>query len=292
MIEKKVGTLKSFDGSPIYYELRGSGPALIFIYGIACQMNHWHHQISYFSKSHTVLTFDLRGHHKSNPIAKANDISIYDIAKDVDSLMKQLQIQKADFVGHSFGTTVILALFELFPERIISATFVNGFSRNPIKNMFGTDLVEKFYYFIKNQYEHNSDIWNTIWRSAIENPLSMYLAGLVGGFNLRLTQFKDIEVYARGVSRMDLHIFFQLFEELMRYHGELVLTQIKVPVLVISGESDTVTPFEFQMEFQKLIPHCVFVSVPYGSHCTQLDFPDYFNLKLQEFLQSSRSLRS
>ncbi len=284
-IPKTVGKFESFDGSPIYYEVRGEGEPLVLVYGIACLINHWHHQIDYFSKSYKVIAFDLRGHQKSNPINGTQELKMSSLTKDIKGLLAHLNIESAHFAGHSFGAPLILHLFDTNPELVRSMIFINGFAKNPIKGMFGLDVVEPFFYFIKTQYEQQPALWNTLWKLAIDNPMSMYLAALAGGFNLRVTQFKDIEVYARGVARLNLEVFLSLFEELMQYDGESVLPRVSVPTLIMSGEKDFVTPIRFQYHFKEMIPNSEFVLVPYGSHCTQLDFPDYVNLKIDAFLK-------
>ncbi|RYZ87404.1 MAG: alpha/beta hydrolase, partial [Proteobacteria bacterium] len=210
--EKETGTFRSFDGTSIYYETRGQGQPLVLIYGIACLMNHWHHQMDYFSKHYKVITFDLRGHHKSQPLGNPQNLKLTDIVQDVIGLLEHLKIEKAHFAGHSFGAPVLLDLFRLHSSAVASMIFINGFSKNPIKGMFGLDVVEPFYYFVRDQFKKNPDLWTTLWRMSVDNPLAMLAAGAAGGFNLRLTNFKDIEVYARGVARMDLRTFLVLFE--------------------------------------------------------------------------------
>lgn len=283
-IEKEIGTFESFDGTPIYYEVRGQGEPLIFVYGIACLMNHWHHQVNFFSKKYKVITFDLRGHHKSTPIANTKNLNIESLAKDISHLLAHLEISNAHFLGHSFGAPVILESFKINPGVVKSMTFINGFAKNPIKGMFGLEVVEPFFYYIKSEYERNPDLWNNLWKLAVYNPVAMHLAALAGGFNLKLTHFKDIEVYARGVAQMDLSIFLPLFEALMNFNGEDILETIDKPTLIISGENDRVTPKSFQHTFHEKIHGSEFVVIPYGSHCTQLDFPDYVNLKIKDFL--------
>jgi len=286
--EKETGVFQSFDNTPIYYEVRGQGEPLVLIYGIACLMNHWHHQMEYFSQNYKVITFDIRGHHKSQPLGNPQNLKISDLIQDLQGLMKHLNISKAHFAGHSFGAPLLLDLYRVQPELVGSMIYINGFSKNPIKGMFGLDVVEPFYYFVKEQYQKAPDLWTTLWRLAVDNPLSMLLAGAAGGFNLKLTHFKDIEVYARGVARMDLRTFLVLFEELMKFDGEEILPLVKIPTLIISGERDNVTPQKFQHEFHQKISGSEFVLVPYGSHCTQLDFPEYINMKIEEFLKKSR----
>lgn len=287
-IVKTAGYFKSFDNTEIYYETRGEGEPLVFVYGIACLMNHWHHQINYFSRNYKVISFDLRGHHKSNPVGNFDNLTISAMAKDVEGLLAHLNIRKAHFAGHSFGGPVLLDLYRLNPELFRSLCFVNAFAKNPIKNMFGLDVVEPFYRYIKAQYEKNPDMWTTLWRLAVDNPLSMQLAALAGGFNINVTHFKDIEIYARGVARMELPMFFAFFEELMKFNGDDILNEITTPTLIINGEKDGVTPKEYQQHLHESIRGSEMVVIPYGSHCCQLDFPDYFNLKYEKFLESTK----
>lgn len=286
-VSKTTGSFESFDGTPIYYEIRGEGEPLFLVYGIACLINHWHHQIEYFSKKYKVIAFDLRGHQKSTPVADFGQLSMEALAKDILGLMDHLKIPKAHFAGHSFGAPLILKVYDMSPNSVHSMIFINGFARNPIKGMFGLDVVEPFFYFVKSQYQSQPDVWNTLWKLAVDNPMSMYLAALAGGFNLKVTHFKDIEVYMRGVARLNLEVFLTLFEVLMEYNGEPVLEKIEAPALIISGEKDMVTPIRFQYHFKEKIKHSDFVLVPYGSHCTQLDFPDYTNLKIEKFLEGN-----
>ncbi len=285
-IPKVTGKFESFDGTPIYYEVRGKGTPLVLIYGIACPINHWHYQIEYFSKFYQVVTFDLRGHQKSTPVADMKNLTMDALTKDIIGLLGHLKIKKAHFAGHSFGAPLLIHLSAAKPQLIHSMIFINGFAKNPIKGMFGLDVIEPFFYFIKSKYETQPDMWNTLWKMAIDNPMTMYLTALAGGFNLKVTHFKDIEVYARGVARMNLEVFLRLFEALMKYDGENVLEKIKAPVFIIAGEQDLVTPVRFQTHLKDKIKHSEFLIVPYGSHCTQLDFPDYINLKIEKFLES------
>lgn len=287
LVEKQTGSFQSFDGTPIYFESRGKGEPLVLVYGIACLMNHWHHQVDAFSEHYRVITFDLRGHHKSLPLGNPQNLKIADVAKDLIGLMDHLGLPKAHFAGHSFGVPILLEFYKLAPERVSSFIFINGFSKNPLKGMFGLDVVEPFFFFMKEQYAKAPDLWTTLWRKVVDNPLAMILAGAAGGFNLKLTQFKDIEVYTRGVARMDLRIFMEMMEELMRFDGEEILPLIQVPTLIISGEKDNVTPMKFQIEFQQKIANSEYVLVPYGSHCTQLDFPEYVNTRIATFLKKT-----
>ncbi len=282
----RSGKFESFDGTSIYYEVRGEGQPLVLIYGIACLINHWHFQIDHFAQKYQMIAFDIRGHHKSAVPELEENISIEALAKDIPLLLKAVGIESAHFIGHSFGAPAMLMGYQMNPHLFRSLIFINGFAKNPIKGMFGLDVVEPLFKLLKTQYASNPGVVNMIWKKAIENPLSILSSGLLGGFNLKLTQFKDIEIYARGVAQTSLGVFIPFFEDMMNFDGESIAASVQVPTLIISGDKDMVTPLKFQEDFHRLIQGSAFVRIPYGSHCTQLDFPDYTNLTIQQFLSA------
>ncbi len=283
-VPKRTGSFKSFDGTPIYYEVRGEGRPIVLCYGIACLINHWLHQLRYFSKAYQTIVFDYRGHHNTPAPANRENLSIDAIVRDMKGLLDHLGIERASFWGHSYGVQIILRFFDLYPSSVSSLIFINGFASNPIKGMFGFDVIAPLFELFKQGYRTFPTALSTIWKTAISNPLAIPISSLAGGFNLRLAHFKDIEVYARGVASMDLEVFIKLFEEMMAYDGHPVLERINVPTLIISGSKDGVTPRDHQEKMHHQIRHSQFQNVPYGSHCTQLDLPDFVNLRIEKFL--------
>lgn len=285
LIPKQTGFFESFDGTPIYYEVRGEGKPLFLVYGIVCLMNHWQHQIKYFSQKYKVITLDLRGHH-STPVPQNRDnLTIDSIAQDIIGLSQHLGIKKASFWGHSFGTQILVRAYDLKPELFSNLVLINGFASNPLNGMFGTDVVNTVFDFAKQTYGILPETFSFMWKKLATNPIGMRLSALAGGFNLNLTSFKDIEIYAKGVASIDTDVFLGLFEKMMKYDGTSVLDRIDCPSLIITGEKDTVTPKEFQEIMYKKIKGSQFFVVPHGTHCSQLDMPDFVNMKIEKFLK-------
>lgn len=283
-VPKEIGTFKTRDGAELYYEIRGQGEPVVFVYGIACLLNHWHHQLHYFSSDMRVYAYDMRGHHQSTAGDPAK-CTVKGMGEDLAELLEHWNLDQVHLVGHSFGVPVLFETYNLVPDRIKSLAFINGFAQNPIKGMFGLDVVEPFFHFAKNMYEKNPEFFRAAWKAAVDNPLSIFMSGLAGGFNLQLTQFKDIEVYARGVGQLDLSVFIPLFENMMSFDGRKIAENVSVPTLVLAGDRDFVTPYKFQEDMHRLIRTSELVRLPYGSHCCQLDFPDYVNLRLEKHFQ-------
>lgn len=284
-VSKKTGTFTSFDGTPIYYEVRGSGKPIFLCYGLACLINHWTHQIKYFSREYQTIAFDYRGHHFSGTPDNRENLTLDAICQDIKGLADHLGIEQASFWGHSYGVQILLRYYDMFPETVSNMIFINGFATNPIKGMFGVDTVSTVFKLFKEGYKNFPETIGLIWRSAVTSPLAIPLSSLAGGFNLSLTSLKDIEVYARGVASMDLDIFISLFDQMMKYDGSPVLDRVKAPTLIISGSKDGVTPFSHQEKMHQRLKGSQLMRVPYGSHCTQLDLPDFVNLRIEKFLR-------
>lgn len=288
-IPKVTGYFKSFDETPIYYEVRGSGPPLVLAYGIGCLINHWHHQLNYFSQSYQTIVFDYRGHHKSAvPISQEN-LTIDSLAQDLLLLLKHLGIAKASLWAHSFGALVLLRAFDRDPSYCQNIVLINGFATNPIKDMFGNGVINSAFEIFKKGYERFPDTTRFMWQSAVDNPLSIRLAAFLGGFNLNLTSLKDIEVYVRGVASLPLDVFITFFDQMMSYDAQPVLNRIQVPTLIISGRQDSVTPRKYQELLHRSIRGSQFLEIPYGSHCVQLDLPEFINLRIEKFLREAHT---
>lgn len=284
-ILKKVGSFNSFDGTPIYFEKRGEGDPIVFCYGIGCLFNHWSPQISFFSKTNETIMFDYRGHHKT-PIPEDKDsLTIESLAKDVIALCEHFGYEKVNFVGHSFGVQVLLTVHRLKPELFKNLIFVNGLYRNPFEAMVEADKLVDLINHVKRVYNQMPPLFSKLWEKGVTNPLLVPLSSMAGGFNLSRTALKDIEIYARGVSAIDLRVFITFFEEMVAFQQEAHLSKIKTPTLIICGSKDALTPLEEQQKMNELIPNSELYVVPYGSHCTQLDFPEMVNLKIQQFIK-------
>ena len=107
---------------------------------------------------------------------------------------------------------------------------------------------------------------------------------MAGGFNPHLTSVTDIEVYLKALATINIEVFIKLFEAMMGYDGVDVTNRISFPTLLIAGEKDFVTPYKIQENLHKRIKGSELTKVPFGSHCTMLDMPEFVNLRIEKFL--------
>ncbi len=104
------------NGVALHYLQSGSGPDLVMLHGLGGNLAVWHlRMVSLLQEHFRVTTYDLRGHGRSS--MPPSGYTTRDMADDLCALMDGLGIVDADFVGHSFGSDVVLHFALLYPDR-------------------------------------------------------------------------------------------------------------------------------------------------------------------------------
>jgi 3-oxoadipate enol-lactonase len=99
----------------VYYEIHGSGPALVFAHGADGNTLTWFQQVAYFSESYTVITFDSRGYGRST--CPAEGLEMRRRKDDLKAVLDAVGIERAALVGHSLGGYSALPFALAYPER-------------------------------------------------------------------------------------------------------------------------------------------------------------------------------
>lgn len=98
------------DGARLYYQKRGTqdagGPTLLFIHGWCSNGTHWREQVRYFGKHYKTLVLDRRGSGRSTTPGSGHTPLQH--AKDIEALLKLLDIRRVIAVGHAGGGPVTL----------------------------------------------------------------------------------------------------------------------------------------------------------------------------------------
>src|SRR3954464_10822551 len=95
-------TIKTRDGTEIYYKDWGSGPAVVFSHGWPLSADAWDAQMLFLGeRGFRVIAHDRRGHGRSSQPWTGNDMDTY--ADDLATLAETLDLKGAIHVGHSTG---------------------------------------------------------------------------------------------------------------------------------------------------------------------------------------------
>ncbi|MDP3736516.1 MAG: alpha/beta hydrolase [Hyphomonadaceae bacterium] len=95
-------TVKTKDGTEIFYKDWGSGQPITFSHGWPLSADDWDSQMLFFlQKGYRVIAHDRRGHGRSSQTASGNEMDTY--ADDLATLFDALDLKQAVMIGHSTG---------------------------------------------------------------------------------------------------------------------------------------------------------------------------------------------
>ena len=114
--EPAGATFADVDGARVRYVDVGKGPAVVLIHGFASSLETWNGVVPRLAKSHRVIALDLKGFGWTD--RPAGDYSPEAQAKLVLDLLTQRGVDRAAFVGHSWGASVALAAALAAPQRV------------------------------------------------------------------------------------------------------------------------------------------------------------------------------
>ncbi|MBI4925841.1 MAG: alpha/beta hydrolase [Bdellovibrio sp.] len=277
------GYIKSFDGTKLFYTIEGQGTPLVFCYGLVCSSLHWCYQLEYFRQKYQVIWLDYRGQNHSETPACKDKITLAHVAMDLKVLLKELNISKAVFLGHSMGVNIVLEFFRQYHSSVSAMVLINGAPRGPLETLFAKNYLQKWFKFLIKTNAKFPFLLANFWKLQRLNP---FLLNLVKkkGFNSSLTPDKKIKQFYKEVFKTDFLVFLQLMQDYESYDCLQWLHTIDVPTLIIAGEKDKVIPLHQQELLHQLIPNSSLEIIKHGSHSPQMDLPELINLKIENFL--------
>lgn len=111
------------NGINLYYEIHGSGPAVLFAHGQGGNHLSWWQQVPHFSKHFTCITFDHRAFGQSHDV---DDKGRRGFGEDAIALLDHLEIEDVRVVAHSMGGRTATALATRDPKNRVRAVVLSG----------------------------------------------------------------------------------------------------------------------------------------------------------------------
>ena len=117
-ILRTMGFATARDGTRLYYEKSGSGPALVFLHGLGGNHAVWFHQVPVFAAHFTVITMSQRGFAPSTGRQDRFDVGI--LVDDLLAVIDACGARQVSVVGQSMGGWTAMGLALRAPDRVRS----------------------------------------------------------------------------------------------------------------------------------------------------------------------------
>ena len=251
----------SVNGLEMYYEIHGEGPPLVVLHGALMALENFGELLPALAKDRQVIAIEQQAHGRTADIDRP--FSYEQMADDTAGLLRQLEIEQADFFGYSMGATTTLQVAIRHPE-----------------------LVRK-----------------QVLAAPAYQPEGLYPEVLENISSLKPEDFAGspwLEAYARVAPNPDdwptlLAKVRQLVGEFEDWRAEEVRA-IEAPALVVVGDADVVRP-EHAVELFRLLgggvpgdvaglPRARLAVLPGTTHVGLADRVDWLTPMVGEFLDA------
>jgi 3-oxoadipate enol-lactonase len=246
---------------------QGNGQAmpLVLLHGYPLNNTIWAEQQQRLSDHYRVITPDLRGHGKSDAPLGVYEMEL--MARDVFNLLDSLNIQRAAIMGHSMGGYVTLAAWKIAPDRFAAFGMIGS--------QAGADSEEAR----QNRYKMAD-------RVATEGSRPVAEAIVPKLFAPDLPQDESIIEQTRAIilSTKADGIIGTLKGMAERPDSTEILSQITVPSLILTGDSDQLIPKERSLIMAEAIPNATLATVENTGHMPMLEQPQATTMAIRNFL--------
>jgi pimeloyl-ACP methyl ester carboxylesterase len=256
--------LAEVNGTKLYYEMKGKGPAIVFIHSGGFDRRMWDDQFSVFSDRYTVIRYDVRGYGKSPAPTKP-----YSDDDDLYQLLKYLKVPKAHIIGLSMGGRIAIDFTLTHPDMVASLIPVApGLSGFPFTTEDTIELMKIVYSIQNDDGTPAGEAWlrSAYNAAAMENPAV--------AAKLRPIAIENSRVWL-------INIFFPRPPFPLAVQR---LSDIHVPTLLIRGDRDVLTITKIVDTLEKNIPGVQKMIIPGAGHMVNVEKPGEFNNIVLDFL--------
>jgi pimeloyl-ACP methyl ester carboxylesterase len=111
---------KAADGTSLYYESQGSGPAIVFVHELAGTCHSFDLQVAALKSSYRCITFNARGYPPSDVPGAIESYSQDIAAEDIGAVLDAAGEKDAHVMGVSMGSAAALQFTIAHPGRVRS----------------------------------------------------------------------------------------------------------------------------------------------------------------------------
>lgn len=293
--------LKLAGGEELNYYVGGRGEQSITIINAYGQsIDYWEPLVAKLLEKYRVIIWLARGTSRQSSVGEYYSIS--DHAEDLKKILENESIEKNVLLGWCTGSKLALEFYSKYPDAVSLMMFLGG----AFKNLKG---MENFY----TKYEQNLEPLLEMVRKKpqLAGSLINYLKGVILGkttdiksVNVNSPESRDQVIEMLSSVNMKLQPFvigpFTDQVGLVKYAKQLAdfwdhdvsnsLDAVKIPILFVSGELDSIASAAISKEVSKLVPGSKYIEVKGGTHYLQFENVELLSEIIDGFLTDGWNL--
>lgn len=232
----------------------GKGETLVLLHGLMGELSNWEVVIDEFKDRYHILVPIL-------PIYELPilTLGVRTLSKYIHKFIKYKKVGQVVLIGNSLGGHVGL-VFTTAHQEYVKALVLTG-SSGLYENAFGGSFPKReSYEYIREKVEFTFYDPATATKELVDEV------------------FKSVNDRSRVIR------ILALAKSAIRHNMSKDLSRITIPVSLIWGKQDKVTPPEVAKEFHELLPNSELNWVDKCGHAPMMERPDVFNDYLDKFL--------
>lgn len=236
------------------YIEKGQGTPIIFIHGLMGGLSNFQQTIAYFSRKYRVIVpvlpiYDL-------PILST---SVKSLTQWLERFLEYLNLDKVILLGNSLGGHISLLFTKMYSEKV-SGLILTG-SSGLYESAMGDSYPKRGNYeFIKKKCEEVFYDPKVATKEIVDEVFSVV--------NDRAKVIKTLAIAKSAI----------------RHNMAKDLPSMTLPVCLIWGKNDPVTPPKVAEEFNELLPNSSLFWIDQCGHAAMMEKPEEFNQVLEQWL--------
>jgi 3-oxoadipate enol-lactonase len=247
----------------------GSGPAMLMWPSLLLDKTMWDAQVDHFRSRFTTVAIDPPGHGASSPLTR--DITLDECATCVVEVLDALHLERAHFLGSSWGAMVGGVFAARHPDRVGHSVLMNGTASTAQR---------------RQRVEYRALLRVGQLLGGVKPPLTRSVVRAFLGRTSRQHRPDAVGAVLEVAGRNDMasvsHAVRSIVPDRPDHHQ--LFSTITTPVLVIGGREDTTFPLNELESMAEAIPHSELVILDDASHLVALEVPDTVNALIDTFL--------
>lgn len=280
------------DGSSLRVETFGpaNGPTLVLTHGWGLNSTAWWYSKQTLAKRFHVVTWDLPGLGRSKP-ARDGKLTIDRLAQALGAVVGSCDNRPIILVGHSIGGMATQTFWRTAPQglkdRVAGMVLLDTTYKDPLQTMWLSPLWRTLRWpLIEPMCWLSIVLWPLAWLSAWQGYLSgsSQLAMRLTGFGRNATR-GQVDFTARLSAKGSPAVQAKGNLAMFRWRATEVLPTIRVPVLIITGESDIVTLPSASETIEQSVPEAQLVRVSGAGHMGFMEQSEVYDRHIADFAE-------